>query len=101
MMGFPCLRVNDAFFASFDRKNEGVVVKLPSGRVSALITAGMATPFAPAGRAFREWAAIPRAEAANWRVLLEESLAFVGSLGTAQPTRHRTSVSERPRKSAR
>src|SRR5687768_8425719 len=61
MMGLPCLRVDGAFFASWDRNSGALLVKLPGARVDELVEAGRAEPFAPAGRRFREWAAIPTA----------------------------------------
>lgn len=81
MMGFPCLRVNGGFFASFDRKHEQLVVKLPAARVAELVTAGAALPFSPAGRTFREWAAIPAPGSEHWPDLLDEALAFVALSG--------------------
>ena len=78
MMGLPCLRVDAAFFASCDRKSGDLLVKLPAARVDELVAAGRATAFAPAGRRFREWAAIPAEHSRNWRRLMEEVLAFVG-----------------------
>ena len=59
MMGFPCLRINGGVFASLDRKNGNLVVKLPAERVTELVSAGKAQPFAPNGRTFREWAGVP------------------------------------------
>ena len=41
-----------------------LLVKLPEARVDELVAAGRADPFAPAGRRFREWAAIPPERAA-------------------------------------
>ena len=32
MMGLPCLRVNELFFASWDRSNGALLVKLPEAR---------------------------------------------------------------------
>lgn len=78
MMGLPCLRVDGAFFATYDRKTGGLVVKLPEARVDELISSELAVPFAPAGRRFREWAAIPPARSRDWRRLMAEALAFVG-----------------------
>jgi hypothetical protein len=80
MMGFPCLRIDGGFFATFDRKNGHAVVKLPAERVAELVATGAALPFAPAGRTFREWAAIPPSDSASWPGLLEEALSFVASL---------------------
>ena len=66
MMGFPCLRVNGGFFASLDRKQGQLVVKLSEARVTELVTMGAAFPFAPAGRTFREWAAISPSASESW-----------------------------------
>jgi hypothetical protein len=79
MMGFPCLRVSGRFFASFDRRIGGLVVKLPADRVSELIASGHADPFAPAGRRFREWAAIDVSRRDQWPSLLDEALEFVAA----------------------
>ncbi|MEO8696836.1 MAG: hypothetical protein ABI658_25225 [Acidimicrobiales bacterium] len=54
MMGLPCLRVDGAFFASWDRHTGALLVKLPEARVDGLVAEGRAEPFAPAGRRFRE-----------------------------------------------
>jgi hypothetical protein len=82
MMGLPCLRVNAKFFASFDRRTGDLVVKLSEERVDELIERGDAHPFAPAGRRFREWAAISSGRPAQWPALLGEALAFVSSTET-------------------
>ena len=65
MMGFPCLRVDGKFFASTDRATGDLLVKLPEARVDELVDTGRAESFAPAGRRFREWAAIPCAQVAH------------------------------------
>jgi DNA-binding HxlR family transcriptional regulator len=52
MMGFPCLRLSGAFFASCDHRSGDLIVKLPRHRVEQLIQAGTGKPFAPAGRTF-------------------------------------------------
>ncbi|MCB1005577.1 MAG: MmcQ/YjbR family DNA-binding protein [Acidimicrobiales bacterium] len=80
MMGFPCLRVRGQFFASTDRRTGGLLVKLPEGRVDALVEAGRADDFAPAGRRFREWAAVPYERRRSWRALLDEAHDFVATL---------------------
>ena len=77
MMGFPCMRINGDFFASADHKSGDLIVKLPKERVAVLIAAGSGVPFAPAGRTFKEWVSIPSRDAAHWRHLAEEALAFV------------------------
>jgi hypothetical protein len=79
MMGFPCLRVSGRFFASFDTRSGALVVKLSAARVHELIASGEAEPFAPAGRTFREWAAIDPARLEHWPSLLDEALAFVAA----------------------
>jgi hypothetical protein len=47
MMGYPCLRSNDAFFACVERSTGHLIVKLPAARVTELVTAGEALLFAP------------------------------------------------------
>jgi hypothetical protein len=76
MMGLPCLRLQGRFFASLDRRTQALLVKLPADRVSALIAAGHAQPFAPSGRVFREWAALPRPDRRRWGQLLNEARRF-------------------------
>lgn len=85
MMGFPCMRVRGQFFASTDCANGNLLVKLPEARVDKLIDAGRAEPFAPAGRRFREWAAIPYAQSRSWKRLLDEAHQFVASLPPVKP----------------
>jgi len=80
MMGFPCLRINGQFFASVDRSSGNLLVKLPEARVDALLDAGRAEPFAPAGRRFREWAAVPHSRSRTWSKLLDEAHDFVAAL---------------------
>lgn len=80
MMGLPCLRVGGQFFASFDRRTGDLLVKLPEERVDQLVDAGRAHPFAPAGRRFRQWAAVSPTRRRSWPGLLEQALAFVASL---------------------
>jgi len=79
MMGLPCLRVNGAFFASCDRNTGALLVKLPASTVDELIAAGTANPFAPAGRRFREWAAIATSRHRDWATRLDAALMFVRS----------------------
>jgi hypothetical protein len=78
MMGFPCVRRADQFFGSFDHRTGALVVKLSRERVGELVASGEGDPFAPAGRTFREWVSIPRADPERWRVILAEALAFAG-----------------------
>jgi hypothetical protein len=76
MMGFPCLRLQGVFFASSDRETGDLIVKLPQDRVGQLLAEGRAVAFAPNGRTFREWARVPQRDAARWRRLIDEALAF-------------------------
>ena len=76
MMGFPCLRRSGKYFASIHRTGEAMIVKLPAARVQDAIAAGEGEAFAPNGRVFKEWLAIPTAQADTWPALLEEAYAF-------------------------
>jgi hypothetical protein len=76
MMGYPCLRNNGAFFACVERGTGHLVVKLLAERVGELVASGQALPFAPNGRTFREWAALPVPDEDEWLALLEEARAF-------------------------
>jgi len=78
MMGLPCMRIHGAFFASCDRRTGDLLVKLPEDRVDGLVSSGRAHAFAPAGRRFREWAAVPAERGRSWKRLLDEALDFVG-----------------------
>jgi hypothetical protein len=88
MMGLPCLRIDGQFFASFDRRTGDLLVKLPESRVAELVDAGRARSFAPAGRRFREWAAIAPTRRRAWTALLKEALAFVASHAAAPKQRN-------------
>ena len=89
MMGLPCLRWNGAFFASCDRRTGDLLVKLAETRVDDLVASDRAQPFAPAGRRFREWAAIPDSRSRNWKRLLDEALEFAISQPPATKKRRR------------
>lgn len=89
MMGLPCLRIDGRFFASFDRSTGDLLVKLPEDRVDQLVAAGRAHAFAPAGRRFREWAAVEPARRRSWPSLLDAALAFVAELPATPPRRRR------------
>jgi hypothetical protein len=77
MMGFPCVRVEGAFFASLDPRSHHLVIKLPASRVGELIASSAGVVFAPSHRPFREWVAIPAPDEATWADLLAEAKAFV------------------------
>lgn len=77
MMGFPCLRHEGAFFASFSQSDRALVIKLPASRVAALVGSGTGNAFAPAGKVFREWVAIPASSRPAWQGYLADALSFV------------------------
>jgi hypothetical protein len=88
MMGLPCLRRDGVFFAALDRRTGALLVKLSPARVEELINVGAAEPFAPAGRRFRQWAAVPQQYAARWPVLLDEARQNAGGpvgMGSTNP----------------
>ena len=74
MMGFPCLRLDGDFFASCDPRTGSLIVKLDADRATQLIDSGRAEAFAPNGRRFREWVAIPASRHRSWARLLERAL---------------------------
>lgn len=73
MMGLPCLRQDGTFFAAYDRRSGDLLVKLDHARVDQLVGDLHAHPFAPAGRRFRQWAAISPDLAGTWQALLDEA----------------------------
>ena len=79
MMGHHCLRArpHGGFVATVEKSSGDLIVKLPRPRVDDLIGEGSGRPFAPAGKVFREWVAIPTEHEELWEQLLEESVAFV------------------------
>ncbi len=77
IMGGRCARVAGEFLALVDFKGSGLVVKLPRERVRELIDRGVGVPFAPAGKLFKEWVAVPERDRRRWRSLLREGVAFV------------------------
>ena len=79
MMGYPCLRMNGLFFACVERTTGNLVVKLPADRVTDLVSSGIGISFAPNGRVFREWVALPIPEEDEWTSFLDEARAFVDS----------------------
>jgi hypothetical protein len=83
MMGLPCLRHGERFFASFDRHTHALVIKLDRQRVTELVDDGIGQPFAPAGRVFREWVAIP--DTRHWPALLAEAHAFAADPNPPAP----------------
>lgn len=84
IMNGRCLRVGKDFLALVDYKGSGLVVKLTAQRVAELIATGVGQPFAPAGRVFKEWVAVPKADRRRWASLLREGVAV--AKGSAQPS---------------
>ncbi len=82
MMAFQCLRLDGRFFASIDRDSKDLVIKLPSGRVDALVASGQGMVFAPNHRVFREWVAVPTLDREAWAALLGEAKAFAADSGS-------------------
>jgi hypothetical protein len=78
MMGFPCLRLEGAFFASVHKDGTHLIVKVDQARVAELVAAGAGESFAPNGRVFKEWVAVPTAMVASWPERLAEAYAFAG-----------------------
>jgi hypothetical protein len=76
MMGHPCVRLAGSFLASYDDKAGCLVVKVPRERVTELVEEGRGDPFAPAGKVFREWVAIPTTDRELWQEVLAEAVAF-------------------------
>ncbi len=79
MMGHHCLRTTPGggFVATVERSTGNLVVKLSEGRVRELIDSGDGRAFAPAGKVFKEWVAIPTYDAERWSELIDESIEFV------------------------
>lgn len=79
MMGYPCLRIDGDFFASFEPKTGHLIIKLPADRVLELMEQGAGLAFAPNGRRFKEWIAIPDPDTKARQSWMSEALAFVGN----------------------
>jgi len=76
MMGYPCVRLAGKYLASYDDKRGCLVVKLPRERVAELVAHGDGEPFAPAGKVFREWVAIPTVDRRLWEQVLADAVDF-------------------------
>ena len=77
MMGLPCLRLDGAFFASLDKRNDELLVKLAAADVTARLADGRGHAFAPAGKVFKEWLALDAVDESTWRAALGDALVFV------------------------
>jgi hypothetical protein len=87
MMGYPCLRLAGRFLACYDEKAGCLVVKLPRERVAELVENGHGDPFAPAGKVFREWVALPTADRGRWQTVLAEAVDFARPAPAPGPAR--------------
>lgn len=76
-MGGACVRSRGEFVGMPHHKGNGIVVKLPSERVEALIEVGVGASFAPAGKVFREWVLVEAFDEDQWTALLRQSISFV------------------------
>jgi hypothetical protein len=81
MMGFPCLRLDGTFFASYDPRRGQLVVKLAADRAAALVGSGAAEAFAPNGRRFREWVSVPYSRKRSWPRVLDEAFVAAAARG--------------------
>ena len=79
IMSSRCMRVGGEFFSAVNLKERALIVKLPADRVAELIEAGEGQPFAPAGKVFREWLAVPDLDEDRWRSLMVEARDFVAN----------------------
>jgi hypothetical protein len=80
IMGHACLRAKGEFVAMHWGKGGGMVVKLDAAAAAERIAAGRGQPFAPAGRAFREWLTVPETAMEDWA----ETLAAAVRLAQAR-----------------
>jgi len=76
MFGYRCLRVQGAFLAWIYDENGSLVVKLNKARTRELIDSGIAAPFTPAGRTFKEWVSVSIVDEDLWRDLLDEAIVI-------------------------
>ena len=76
--GANALKVNNKIFAMLDSEDR-FVVKLPRGRVDALVAAGFGERFDPRrnGRAMKEWLVVGEGRVARWLPLAKEAMEFV------------------------
>ena len=75
--GASALKVNGKIFAMVAQGR--LVVKLPRGRVDALIASGEGLRFDPGhGRVMKEWFSLDPGSGLDWNGLAREALGFVG-----------------------
>jgi hypothetical protein len=76
--GRSALRFRGKIFAMLVRGR--LVLKLPAGRVDALVAAGEGVPFdANKGTPMREWLSLDPGSGQDWLALAREALDFAGS----------------------
>ena len=93
--GRSALRVHNKIFAMLVR--DRLVVKLPAGRVDALVAAGEGDHFdANKGTPMKEWFNLAPGSELDWPPLAREALDFVA----AAPPARRRPASRRPRRPA-
>ncbi len=76
VMGNACLRTKGEFVAMYWARGGGMVVKLDEPKVRAHLANGAGAPFAPAGRVFREWLAVPETAHDLWPGILGEAVTL-------------------------
>jgi hypothetical protein len=75
--GSSALKINGRMFATLSHGG-ALVVKLPKGRVDALVAEGTGQRFEPGpGRIMREWIALGPGTVHDWTVLVAEAITFV------------------------
>ena len=75
--GASALKARGKIFAMLSTRGE-LVVKLPAGRVDALVASGDGERFDPGrGRKMKEWLALAPTSPLDWSSLAAEALAFV------------------------
>ena len=68
------LRTERGFFAFLGP--QGMVLKLPPGRVEHLVATGGGEAFRSGTRVMKEWVVVPRARSRTWSALAGEALTF-------------------------
>ena len=76
MMGYPCLRYNGDFFASYDPNDNRLILKLDAREVVEMIARGAGRAFAPAGKPFKEWVAVNNRDTSHWPAHLERAAHY-------------------------